>query len=175
MFVTKLIMNKLLQKDFAMFKQYVCNTYESEDAVLFPILENCSLEEAFSDMNNFAVLMKGPVNSPYEGGIFKFVVTVPEKYPFDPPKVLCETKIYHPNITNKYICVETLKDGWSPSLGFKQLFMSIYAVMFTPNRHEGTVKEITEKDLEKHDAFIKKAANVTSEVTEKIEITNILH
>ena len=39
--------------------------------------------------------------TPYDKGSFKFKLTFPAEYPFKPPKVLIETKIYHPNIDEK--------------------------------------------------------------------------
>lgn len=51
--------------------------------------------------DNFDVLLinlQGPRGSPYEGGCFKLVVTIPERYPFEPPLIKFTTPVYHPNI-----------------------------------------------------------------------------
>ena len=40
----------------------------------------------------------GPADSPYEGGMFKLELFLPDEYPMVAPKVLFRTKIYHPNI-----------------------------------------------------------------------------
>ena len=40
----------------------------------------------------------GPVDSPYEGGLFSLELFLPEEYPLVAPKVLFRTKVYHPNI-----------------------------------------------------------------------------
>lgn len=44
------------------------------------------------------VTMLGPKDSPYENGSFKLVVTIPQRYPFEPPLVKFTTAVYHPNI-----------------------------------------------------------------------------
>lgn len=157
-----------LKKDFFFLKEKIRSTYLTDDAVLLPCFDNSTnFNDALRDMRSFSILMKGPPNGPYEEGVFKFDVIVPEEYPMVPPKVTCATTIYHQNITNSYVCVETLQSGWSPALGLYQLFMSIYAVMFTPNNHT-IAKQITEKDLEKHDKHVSKA----TEITKKYAIYN---
>lgn len=46
----------------------------------------------------FHVIVTGPEDSPFEGGIFKLELFLPEEYPMTAPKVRFITKIYHPNI-----------------------------------------------------------------------------
>jgi ubiquitin-conjugating enzyme E2 N len=43
----------------------------------------------------------GPEATCYAGGKFKAELLLQEDYPMSPPKVVFETKIYHPNIGNK--------------------------------------------------------------------------
>lgn len=163
------MLNIRLQKDFALFKKYIRDTYETDDATLLPDLaDEKTFDESFLNPREFTILMCGPKNSPYEGGTFRFQVIIPNEYPMVPPKVICKTKIVHKNISENYVCVETLQDGWSPSLGLKQLFMSIYAVMFTQNYHQ-TVKTITQEDLEKHEQYTKKATEATKIYAKKVD------
>ena len=45
-------------------------------------------------------ILRGPPDTPYEGGIFKINIKVPDNYPISPPKCVFITKIFHPNIDN---------------------------------------------------------------------------
>lgn len=45
-----------------------------------------------------AVEYLGPEKTCYEGGKFDAELLLPEDYPMSPPKVIFNTKIYHPNI-----------------------------------------------------------------------------
>ncbi|ROL23526.1 Ubiquitin-conjugating enzyme E2 T [Anabarilius grahami] len=52
----------------------------------------------------------GGANTPYEGGVFTLEINIPERYPFEPPKMRFQTPIYHPNIDNAgRICLDALK------------------------------------------------------------------
>ncbi|KKZ66942.1 signal peptidase I [[Emmonsia] crescens] len=72
-----------------------------------------------SDLYNWKVHMEGPESSPYNGGNFIINLSLPNDYPFKPPTVSFDTKIYHPNVTNDdkgSMCLGMLKsDEWKPS------------------------------------------------------------
>ncbi|RLM99264.1 ubiquitin-conjugating enzyme E2 36 [Panicum miliaceum] len=86
------------------------------------------------NMRYFNVMILGPAQSPYEGGIFKLELFLPEEYPMAAPKVRFLTKIYHPNIDKLgRICLDILKDKWSPALQIRTVLLSIQALLSAPN------------------------------------------
>lgn len=76
----------------------------------------------------------GPMDSPYFGGIFFLNIKFPENYPFKPPTITFETPIFHPNIgTTGGICLDILKDKWSPAFTVSTLLISITSLLTDPN------------------------------------------
>jgi ubiquitin-conjugating enzyme E2 N len=50
------------------------------------------------------------------------------------PKVRFLTKIYHPNVDKLgRICLDILKDKWSPALQIRTVLLSIQALLSAPN------------------------------------------
>jgi len=85
----------------------------------------------------------GPEDSPYAGGVFFLNIHFPPDYPFKPPKVSFTTKIYHPNInSNGSICLDILKDQWSPALTISKVLLSISSLLTDPNPDDPLVPEI---------------------------------
>ncbi|XP_043932438.1 ubiquitin-conjugating enzyme E2 T isoform X2 [Protopterus annectens] len=63
-----------------------------------------------NQMDELQAQILGGANTPYEGGVFSLELLIPERYPFEPPKIHFLTPIYHPNIDSAgRICLDILK------------------------------------------------------------------
>lgn len=106
---------------------------------------NCSagLKDGSDNLFEWQANIFGPIDSPYEGGVFKLEIKFPEEYPFKPPKIKFRTKIYHPNISaNGSICVDILKDNWSPALTISKVLLCITSLLTDPNPDDPLVPDI---------------------------------
>jgi ubiquitin-conjugating enzyme E2 D/E len=105
---------------------------------------NCSagpVEEA--NLFQWTGTIMGPEDSPYHGGVYFLNVQFPSDYPFKPPKLTFTTRIYHPNInSNGSICLDILKDQWSPALTISKVLLSISALLTDANPDDPLVPEI---------------------------------
>lgn len=103
--------------------------------------------------------LKGPNGTPYQGGVFKLRVTFPTDYPFKPPKITFTTPIYHCNINTKGdICLDILKDNWSPALTVSKILLSISSLLNDPNPNdplEPNIASLYRTDRAKHDELAK--------------------
>lgn len=98
------------------------------------------------------------LQSPYEGGLFRLELFLGAEYPMEPPKgkgvkavfgasqeggeavtynwfpVRFMTRLYHPNVDKLgRICLDILKDKWSPALQIRTVLLSIQALLSAPN------------------------------------------
>jgi ubiquitin-conjugating enzyme E2 D/E len=104
---------------------------------------NCSAGPVGDDIFHWKALLIAPKETPYEGGVFDLDIHFPTDYPFKPPKVVFTTKIYHPNInSNGVICLDILKDQWSPALTISKVLLSISSLLCDPNPDDPLVPEI---------------------------------
>ncbi|GBG31843.1 Ubiquitin-conjugating enzyme E2 N [Hondaea fermentalgiana] len=94
---------------------------------------------------HFKVVLSGPSETPYEGGVFHLELFLPADYPMAPPKVRMLTKLYHPNFDLiGRICLDILKDKWSPALQIRTVLLSIQALLSTPEPDDPLDPKIAE-------------------------------
>merc|ERR1712060_613943 len=113
-------------------------------------------------MFNWQATIIGPVGSPYEGGFFNLNVSFAADYPFKPPKVQFTTKIYHCNVNSSgAICLDILKDQWSPALTVSKVLLSICSLITDCNPQDPLVTSIAQQYLSDREAHDKTAAEWT--------------
>jgi ubiquitin-conjugating enzyme E2 D len=124
---------------------------------------NCSAGPVADDMFHWNATIIGPEDTPYHGGVFFLTIHFPADYPFKPPKINFTTKIYHCNISgNGSICLDILKDKWSPALTVNKVLLSICSLFSDCNPDDPLVTNIAQlyrSNREKHD---KKAKDWTA-------------
>lgn len=104
---------------------------------------NCSAGPIGDDLSHWSATIMGPEDSPYHGGIFFLDIHFPADYPFKPPKVVFKTRIYHCNINSSGgICLDILKDQWSPALTISKVLLSICSLLTDANPNDPLVPEI---------------------------------
>lgn len=105
--------------------------------------ENISAGPRDGDIFHWDAMIIGPTETPYEGGIFRLRIDIPMEYPFKPPLFRFETKVYHPNISAAgAICLDILKNEWSPALTIPKVLMSICSLLNDPNPNDPLVNDI---------------------------------
>ena len=115
-----------------------------------------------SNIKKWMATIIGPENSPYEGGIFKLNIEIPDNYPFKPPHITFITKIYHPNISSDgSICLDILKGQWSPALNMYKTLLSILSLLTDPNPNDPLMADIASEYKQNKDVFIQKAKEYT--------------
>ena len=115
---------------------------------------NCSAGPIGEDIFKWEATIIGPTETVYEGGVFKLLIHFSDRYPFKPPKIRFLTRIYHPNINSSGgICLDILKDQWSPALTISKVLLSICSLLSDPNPDDPLVPDIARQYKENRVAY----------------------
>jgi len=111
------------------------------------------------DLLHWTGKLKGPVGTPYEGGDFSVSIELPGDYPFVPPKMKFITKVWHPNISSDSgaICLDILKNEWSPALTIRTALISLQALLSAPEPDDPQDAVVAKQYKENQPEFVKTA------------------
>ncbi|OEH75936.1 ubiquitin-conjugating enzyme [Cyclospora cayetanensis] len=111
------------------------------------------------DISHWRGWIKGPLDTPYEGGVFYLDIVIPGDYPYNPPKTL-PTSSAVPFTHNRpacAICLDILKHEWSPALSIRTALLSIQAMLADPVPADPQDAEVAKMLIENPDLFHKTA------------------
>jgi len=93
------------------------------------------------DLLNFKLIIC-PDEGYYKGGRFVFSFKVGPSYPHEPPKVKCDTMVYHPNIDLEgNVCLNILREDWKPVLTINSIVYGLQYLFLEPNPEDPLNKE----------------------------------
>jgi len=97
----------------------------------------------------------GPPDTPYQGGTYEVDIVIPQSYPFSPPKMKFLTKLYHPNVSSASgaICLDILKDAWSPVLTLKSTMISLQSLLCSPEPSDPQDAEVAKHYMTSREGF----------------------
>ena len=88
------------------------------------------------------------------GGKYLFSFHFPDDYPYNPPKVMCKTKIYHPNIDyDGNVCLNMLKEDWNPTYTGESSIAGVYQLFVEPNPNDPLNHEVAKLMRDNKDQF----------------------
>ncbi|RKU44887.1 Ubiquitin-conjugating enzyme E2 8 [Coniochaeta pulveracea] len=75
-------------------------------------------------VQEFFVRFKGPAETPFEGGVWKIHVELPDQYPYKSPSIGFVNRIFHPNIDelSGSVCLDVINQTWSPMYDMINIF-----------------------------------------------------
>ena len=115
---------------------------------------NCSAGPIGEDIFKWEATIIGPTETVYEGGVFKLLIHFSDRYPFKPPKIRFLTRIYHPNINSSGgICLDILKDQWSPALTISKVLLSICSLLSDPIPDDPLVPDIADEYMNDRETY----------------------
>ena len=83
-----------------------------------------------------------------------FDAKVPKSYPHDPPKILCETQVFHPNIDMEgHVCLNILREDWKPVLTINSVIMGLQFLMLEPNADDPLNKKAAQLLMDDQPTF----------------------
>ncbi|KAK4400853.1 Ubiquitin-conjugating enzyme E2 5 [Sesamum angolense] len=88
------------------------------------MMTDYKVETINDGMQEFYVEFHGPKESPYQGGVWRIRVELPDAYPYKSPSIGFVNKIYHPNVDEMSgsVCLDVINQTWSPMFDLVNVF-----------------------------------------------------
>jgi ubiquitin-conjugating enzyme E2 M len=123
-------------------------------------IPQCKMTIDDKDIMNFKVTITPDKESWWYGESYVFTISITSKYNFEPPKVHCLTKIYHPNIDLQgNVCLNILRKEWNPVLNITTVIVGLNHLFLEPEPNDPLNHNAAQLMRENLDQFIRNVKN----------------
>ncbi|KYR02935.1 putative Ligase [Tieghemostelium lacteum] len=126
-----------------------------------------------SNIYEWQIMIVGPPDTQYEGGLFYATLTFTSEYPVKPPKMKFTTEMWHPNVyKNGDVCISILHEGediygyekaserWSPVHTVESILVSVISMLSSPNDESPANIDAAREWRTEKDVFNKKVQRI---------------
>ena len=137
------------------------------------------------DITRWRIMIVGPADTIFEGGLFPCSLEFPKEYPNRPPVMKFETVgFWHPNVfKDGRVCISILHDAidiphyahepmaerWRPILGIDKILLSVISILADPNCDSPANPDASSEFLNDYPSYKKK---VRAMVRKSLEDSN---
>mmetsp|Transcript_7477 Transcript_7477/g.30274 ORF Transcript_7477/g.30274 Transcript_7477/m.30274 type:complete len:199 (+) Transcript_7477:267-863(+) len=130
------------------------------------MMSDHEVELVNDSMQEFHVNFHGPPDSPYEGGVWKVHVELPEGYPYKSPSIGFVNRMYHPNVDERAgsVCLDVINQTWSPMFDLVNIFeIFLPQLLLYPNPTDPLNGDAAALMLREPDAYAKKVRELVGQ------------
>ena len=134
--------------------------------------QNPSIQYGLKDQSNnrnWEACIIGPEGTPYHGFKLTLNITIADDFPFSAPQVCFTANIWHPNVgPSGNICLDILKDKWTPALKLSAVLLSISSLLNDSNPASPLNGEAARQYTSNREEYNRKVIEVCSQNFERI-------